>query len=125
MLRKIGQVFENLGNYLRSPQIFSLFVVFALTVVVFGINFYFAPTLLAVVTFLVFIAIAFIVTNGYLMLAKLSREIEAKNTEFQTAIRNLKDGIIIYDPDFKILNLNQAAEEITETRAEEVVGKKI
>ncbi len=125
MLRKIGQIFESLGNYLRNPQIFSLFVVFALTVIVFGINFYFAPTLLAVVTFLVFIAIAFIVTNGYLMLAKLGREMGAKNTEFQTAIRNLKDGIIIYDPDFKILNLNQAAEEITETRAEEVVGKKI
>ncbi|MFH0712929.1 MAG: ATP-binding protein [Candidatus Jorgensenbacteria bacterium] len=125
MLRKIEQIFENLGSYLRSPYIFSLFVVFVLTMVVFGVNVYFAPTLLVIVTILVFIAVAVVVLNGYLKLAKLSHEIESKNTEFQAATRNLKDGVIIYSPDFEILNLNQAAEEITETRAEEVVGKKI
>ncbi len=125
MPSKNGQFFGNLGNYLRDPQILSLFVVFILTVAVFGINFYFAPTPLAVVVFIVFIAVASVVTNAYLKLAKLSREMDAKNAEFQAATQNLKDGIIIYDSDFKILNLNRAAEEIAEIRANDVVGKKI
>jgi hypothetical protein len=62
------------GNYLKNPHIFSLFVISVITVVVFGVNAFFAPPLLVVILILVFIGVFFSVAAGYLKLAKLGQE---------------------------------------------------
>jgi len=112
-------------NYLKSPQIFPLFVVFVITAVVFGINALFAPLFLVIILILVFAGVIFFVARGYLELAKLGLETSSKDTEFQTLIESLKDGVIIYDTDFTILKINRAVEEILGVSGEEVRGKKI
>ncbi len=125
MFKKFLQTFKELKNYLRTPEFVSLFTILVLTVLVLGVNIAFAPGVLAVIMLLVFFGVGVVVINGYLRLAKLSAEAGLKTLEFRAATENLKDGIIIYDTDFKILNLNRAAEEILEVKAHDVIGKKI
>ncbi|MBI4033952.1 MAG: PAS domain-containing protein [Candidatus Brennerbacteria bacterium] len=57
--------------------------------------------------------------------AKPDSETELKSLEFEALVKSLKDGVIAYDTDFKILSLNRAAEEILEVAAGEVVGERI
>ena len=110
---------------MRSPQIFSLFVISVVTIVIFGINAFFAPPLLIIALIIAFIAVFLVVANSYLKIAKLSYEAASENTKFQAVAESLKDGVILYDSSFKILNLNRAAEEILGVNSQEVIGKKI
>lgn len=125
MLKKLRQIYEELKIYARAPEIFSLLIILTLAAILFGINIFFAPFYLVLITILVFLGTAVVIINGYLGLARLNREIEVKTAEFQAATANLKDGIIIYDTNFKILNLNRAGEEILEIKAQEILGEKI
>jgi signal transduction histidine kinase len=115
-MKKIKQIYK---------ESFPLFVVLALTIIAFGANVFFAPAWLAITLLLLFIAVAAVVVKNQLKLNELSQRAELEGAEFQAVSANLKDGVIIYDTDFKILNINRAAEEILEINPKEVVGKKI
>jgi len=51
------------------------------------------------------------------------KEIEIKYQQLQGIIENLKDGLIVYDSDFKIEIFNKAAEEIFNISAPEIIGQ--
>ncbi|MEK9194363.1 MAG: ATP-binding protein, partial [Patescibacteria group bacterium] len=44
---------------------------------------------------------------------------------FKAVVENLGEGVLVYDPDFKILEVNRALEEIFSLKAEELIGKTI
>lgn len=101
----------------------SLLVLLGLTGGLLVINVFFIPPLLIILTVIIFLSVATVLINGFLRLAQLRTENQFRALEFKAVTQNLKDGVIIYSPDFKILNLNQAAEEILKLKAKEIVGK--
>lgn len=50
-------------------------------------------------------------------------EIEIERNELGSIIKTLRDGVIVYDANFKILIFNPAAEEIFRVNAKEITGK--
>ncbi len=45
------------------------------------------------------------------------------DAELETVIQNIRDGVVIYDTNFRILRMNRAAEEILGLKAGEVLGQ--
>lgn len=54
----------------------------------------------------------------------LKKELEVKTAGFSSLAENLYDGVIIYDPDFRIIAINNAAEKILNISKKDVEGKK-
>lgn len=48
---------------------------------------------------------------------------QAKNFELEAIMENIRDGVLVYDPNFKILSLNRSAEKILGLEAREVLGR--
>lgn len=53
------------------------------------------------------------------------KEFEVKTEGFSALTENLKDGVVIYDPDFTIISLNKEVENMFNIKRNDFVGKKI
>ncbi|MEK7464359.1 MAG: ATP-binding protein [Patescibacteria group bacterium] len=113
---------NQLKLYARTPEFFALWVLLGLIIALITVSAYFLPGLLTILVVVSYCGIAIAVINGYLKLATLRVDSGFKNRELEAVIQNLKEGVIVYDTDFKILNMNRGAEEILSTNAKEVIG---
>ncbi len=58
----------------------------------------------------------------YLRTARSRFEHEIKNTELEAVVDVMRDGVIVYDVNFRIMSINRAAEAIFGVSSEEVAG---
>ena len=100
--------------------VFSFFL-FAIIVGVLHILLGAAPFLSIVVWVLVCVSITFVSVWG-VRFGKISKNDFFHQRKLSAIIENLRDGLIIYSPQFKILEFNPAAENIFSLKKEEVVG---
>ena len=109
--------------YFKLPEmrLFWLFVVLGTSAFVLQ-SFYIEGQALAVFgTSLIFLAIVVFINN--LRLAHSNLEVKLERNEMFSVIQNLRDGIIAYDVDFKVLIFNRAAESIFGVSRADVVGR--
>ena len=81
------------------------------------------PFYLGALLFILFVVIAFELLNSFIRLARLGSEEDFKTKERDVIIKFLEDGVVIYDPNFRVLTFNAGAERIFGISAEEVVEK--
>lgn len=119
----LSRFLKDLKTYARSPQMISLWVLLGLATVMLVINFWFIPKLYIALTAIIFFGIGIAIVNNTLRLARLSIQTGSSQEELDAVINNLPDGVIIYNPDFKILLFNKAAEGIFQISKNDVLGK--
>jgi two-component system phosphate regulon sensor histidine kinase PhoR len=114
---------SNLRAYLKLPEMRSLwfFAVFAL--VIAAINFVYLPGRWAAASLFILFVLGGVIFWNNLKLARSNLEARASSSRVESIVFNLRDGIVAYDNDFKIVVFNPAAETIFGLRAEEVIGK--
>jgi signal transduction histidine kinase len=103
----------------------TFWVSLALCVLAFVLSF-FAPG--AVVLTFIGITLCAVAVSAFVTARSLerSRSLEwIRQRELSALIENLKDGVIIYTPDFKILSMNTAAERLFGVSVAESVGSTI
>lgn len=101
------------------------FFIFAFIGVLFGfVGFLPLGVLAPIISFL---GIAFLIIVLILIKKRvlfLQKSFEVKTAGFSALAENLPDGVIVYDPDFRVLAINAAAEKILNVSKKEVEGKK-
>lgn len=115
--------FKKFVLYAGLPEMRLFWLFLPLVLIILGINFLYLPRiwfLIIAATFFVLIIIIFI---NNLRLARSNLDIKLERNELTSIISNLNIGIIAYDPNFKVLIFNRAAEEIFNIRAKEIIGK--
>lgn len=107
---------------LPEMRLFWIFLPFlaALT----AINFFYLPAVLPFFAAGILAVLTAIIAVSGFRLAKLNLEIKIERNELKSIIANLRDGVIVYDPDFKILIFNEAAEQIFNLKSRDVVGQR-
>jgi len=110
-----------LYSKLPEMRLFWFFLPFLLTL--FIIDLIYLPQILVFAVLAIFLVLGAIVLVNNLRLARSNLEIKIERNELKSIIANLKDGVIAYDPNFKILIFNKAAEEIFSLKSGEVLGK--
>ncbi len=78
------------------------------------------PVLLSVTLLLIFASIC--ISIGYRTIARSGVSDKIKNTELGAVVENIRDGVVVYDPNFRVVNMNRAAENVFGFSAHEVVG---
>ena len=113
---------SKIGFYFSLPEmrIFWLFLVLVLAILV--IDIIYLDTFWTLITAGIFLVIGSVIFISSLKLARSNFEIKVEKSQAKGIITNLRDGIITYDPDFKILIFNPAAENIFSLKAKDVIG---
>ncbi|OGM89701.1 hypothetical protein A3J77_01750 [Candidatus Wolfebacteria bacterium RBG_13_41_7] len=115
--------FQKIVLYSKLPEmrLFWFFLPFLLAL--FIIDLIYLPRILVFAVLAILLVLGTIILVNNLRLARSNLEVKIERNELKSIIANLKDGVIAYDPNFKILIFNKAAEEIFALKSEEVLGK--
>lgn len=108
--------------YARLPEMRLFWYFLPMVLVLFTIEVYYLPVLALWFSVGFFVFLGAIILANNLRLAKSNLEVKIERNELTSIIATLRDGIIAYDADFKILIFNQAAEQIFNLKRENIVG---
>lgn len=123
MKEKIFRFFKDFKFYCTLPEMRSFWVLLFLVIVVLIINLIFLPVFWSLVVLGFFLLIGSVIFASNLRLARSNWEVKVERNQLQDIVENLKDGLVVYDPNFKIQIFNKAAETIFNIPAKEVVGQ--
>lgn len=119
------KILKEIRNSVQKGDVSKLVLVFGLALVVVLINLFFLPVSIAALNLVVLCVATWLLMANYDKLARFSLENQVKNLELETVIQNIRDGVIVYDSNFRILSMNKSAEEIFGLNATEVLGQSI
>lgn len=116
---------KKLSLYARLPEMRIAWYFFLLTVMQVIAAWIWLPKIavftLLILDWLFFVTIAW----AAIQLARTTFALKLEKNQNTAIIAGFSEGIIAYDPDFRIWSLNRAAEVICGIRKEEVVGQRI
>jgi signal transduction histidine kinase len=111
--------------YAKLPEMRLFWFFLPFLVILLAINVFYLPGILVFVSLAIFLVLGAIILVNNLRLARSNLEIKVERNELKSIIFNLYDGVIAYDPDFKILIFNKAAEEIFNLSARGIIGQRL
>ncbi len=117
--------FKDLNFYAKQEGNKKPLLLLGLFLVVAIANIAFVPGIITVAELLVFLFIFLVLLSSYRDSSRASFQSKAKNLELESVIENIKDGVVVYDTNFRVLDINKAAEEIFNLSKEEVLGVQI
>lgn len=123
MKTKILRFFKQLKFYCSLPEMRPFWILLFLVAIVLTINLIFLKGIWALIVLGIFVIIGSVIFASNLRLARSNWEVKVERNQLQDIIENLKDGLIVYDPNFKIQIFNKAAEEIFDITAKEILGQ--
>ncbi|HDH31575.1 MAG TPA: PAS domain-containing protein [Candidatus Wolfebacteria bacterium] len=115
--------FKKFALYAGLPEMRLFWIFLPLVLIILVINFPYLPRVWFLTTAIAFFVLATIIFIVNLRLARSNLDIKLERNELTGIVSNLNIGVIAYDPNFKILIFNRAAEAIFSIRPEEVIGK--
>ncbi|MBI2514802.1 PAS domain-containing protein [Candidatus Wolfebacteria bacterium] len=114
---------EKFALYSALPEMRLFWIFLPFLLILSGINYFYLPDFWFLMSSVFFLILAAVIFFNNLRLARSHLEIKVERNELQSIILNLRDGLVAYDADFKVLIFNQAAESIFNIKAEEVIGQ--
>jgi len=117
--------FKNFKNYLKLPEmkIFWLFLFLVLLIFIIDIS-YLDP-------FWTFASLAILFSVGIVMFviiirsSKTNIQLRIEKARLDNIITSMRDGVIIYSPEFEVVLFNRGAEAIFNIGSNEIIGKKL
>src|SRR3989344_7527155 len=109
--------------YSGLPEMKIFWYFLPLILIIFIIEIFYLPAIALWFSAGFFIVLASIILINNLRLAASNLEIKIERNETSSIISALSSGIIAYDPNFKVLIFNKAAEQIFNLKSNEVVGR--
>jgi two-component system sensor histidine kinase VicK len=119
----ILRFFRQTKFYLSLPEMKPFWVLLFLIAAIATINLVFVQGIWALVILGIFIIIASVIFASNLRLARSNWEVKVERNQLQGIVGNLKDGLIVYDPQFKIQIFNKVAEGIFSITQKEILGQ--
>lgn len=114
---------QKLVLYAKLPEMRLFWFFLPFLIGLLAINIFYLPKFWGFISLIIFAVLGVIILVNNLRLARSNLEIKIERNELKSVISNLQDGIIAYDPNFKILIFNRAAEEIFELQTQEIIGQ--
>ncbi len=116
-------LFKRIILYAKLPEMQLFWFLFPIILVLLIVSKFYLPTFIFTVFAGVFLALIILIVFIGLRLAKLNMEVKTERNQLKSIIVNFNDGVIVYDPNFKILIFNKAAERIFNLESNEIIGQ--
>ena len=109
--------------YAKLPEMRLFWIFLPLIFGIFAVEVVYLPQTMLWFSAGFFVILAIVIFFNNLRLARSNLEIKIERNELTGIVAALRDGLIAYDPNFKILIFNSAAEKIFGFSKQQVVGK--
>jgi signal transduction histidine kinase len=120
----MNNFFKNFKEYLKFPEMRTLWIFVLLMMFVLFVNFMFVQDVLwRTLSFITLLSIGFLVFLNNLRAARFSLSLKLEKSRLDSVISSIGDGLLVYDPNFKILVFNKAAEEIFNLKQSKAIGE--
>lgn len=106
---------------MQEMRVFWLFCTLILAVLI--TNFFYLHIFWALFDAVILIGVGIIVFIGSIKTARANLALRVARDELKGIVTALRDGVIAYDQNFKVLEFNPAAEQIFNFKASEVIGR--
>lgn len=117
---------ESFKKMWKSPQTITFLGTLLGFLGVLIIGSFHMPVYLSIIGFILFIGLAVIGLYSQFILEKTKlKESRPKSKQLESILNNMNEGVVIYTPDFKIININKAAKKILELKGKDIIGDKI
>jgi signal transduction histidine kinase len=118
----MANLFKKMLLYAKLPEMKLFWYFLPIVLAIFAVEIFYLPILALWFSAGFFIFLVAIILINNLRLARSNLEIKIERNELTSVITTLRDGVIAYDADFKILIFNEAAEQIFNLKRENIVG---
>lgn len=119
----MNKFLAKIALYAGLPEMKIFWYFLPLVLIIFAIEIFYLPTIALWFSAGFFVFLAAIIFVNNLRLAASNLEIKIERNETSSIISTLSNGIIAYDPSFKIMIFNKAAEQIFGLKSGDVVGR--
>lgn len=117
--------FQNLKRYLKMPEMKIFWLFLFLIFLIFVIDAVYLNLFWAFLSLAIFLAVGALMFVINLKAAKANYELRLEKNKLDYIVSNLRDGVIIYDKDFKIVFFNKGAQVIFGLDAKEMIGQRL
>jgi len=119
------QFINNFSRYAKAPEMIkiwiTIFTIFVLTL----ISAFFSLGISLILKIAIAVLSIIIILAANLRLLETLQKLNFKENELQSLIESLREAIVVYDTNFRILQLNKVAEEVFQVNRQELIGKVI
>lgn len=123
MAKRWKLFFKYAKFYLTLPELRLFWIFIFVVLVVSSVNYFFLPWRWALITLGFFIIAGVINFTFGLRFTRTNAQVKVERNQLTGIIANLKDGLVAYDPNFKIILFNKAAEQIFDLSEKEMLGQ--
>jgi len=109
--------------YARLPEMRLFWVFFVLVIGILVIDFIFLPQLWQLISLIALIGVGTLIFINSIRITKANFELRLEHNRLEIVLNSLRDGVIAYDEDFRVLMFNNAAEQIFEVKRAEVLNR--
>lgn len=128
-MKKLGYYWRSFLSYSKFyatvPELRIFWLFFFVVIAALIIDYIFLPQIWFLIVAGIFLVMSVTLFVFGLRLARSNIEIKVERNQLTSVVSALKDGLIAYDPNFKILMFNKAAEQIFDISAKEVVSQSL
>ncbi len=123
-MAKISLKWRKAVFYAQLPEMRLFWIFLPFLIALLAINVVYLPQAwLIVAVAAIFLFLTIMIFTSDLRLAKSNFEANMERNEMKSIVFNLRDGVIAYDPNFKVLIFNKAAEAIFGLNNNEIMGQ--
>ena len=119
----IPSLFASIQELRHTPYALPLIVLFTTTILLIIAAFLFTPLYFALMFTVVFVGMSVGAIQAYARLAKTEIEARLGAQQLKAVTQDMYEGVVVYTPQFKIININPAAEKILNITEKDVLGK--
>jgi signal transduction histidine kinase len=121
----LNQFFGKLARYAKTPEMMKIWALVFIVALLATLNAIFSPQIVSIFAIVTapLLILSIVILN--LRFLETLQELHFRKGEFQSLIESLREGVVIYDTNFRILQLNKVAEEIFQLNQQEIVGRVI
>jgi len=122
-MKSLKRFWQEFIFYSKQPEMRLFWIFLGLAFVVSVVEVIYLPSYLSLLTIFIFLGIGVVIFWNNFKLAKANFSIQLEKKQLEGMVVSLSDGVIAYDPNFRIMVFNHSAEKIFEVSAMEVLEK--
>jgi two-component system sensor histidine kinase VicK len=115
---------KNIRIFLKSKNKIAIFL-FIIGLLMIFINIFIKTYIINIILLLIFIILFIILFKNKIDLIKIEKINNSKPNQLELIMNNMNEGVIIYNSDFIIQEINPVAEKILNIKKTEIINKKI
>jgi len=123
--KQMKDFFKNFKSYLKLPEMNIFWLFLFLILLIFIIDISYLDPFWTFASLLILFAVGIVMFVIIIRSSKTNIQLRIEKARVDNIITSMRDGVVIYNPEFEVVLFNRGAEAIFNLNNNEIIGKKL